>query len=144
MIVIDQQHRGQVRPVLGQPLRDHDLHVQLVRKRTGFTDPENHTTTWHYDANQDLDRVTDADGNLTTNVYDADNELTQVKRADSPQTTLTTDYNPDGTVLDQKDGKGSGHPELSVRQPGPRDHGHGRPEQRHDLRIRRLRPHSTE
>ena len=76
-------------------------------QRTGLTDPENHTTSWHYDPNQNLDRVTDSDGNLTTNVYDADNELTQVKRADSPQTTLTTDYNPDGTVLDQKDGKGN-------------------------------------
>jgi RHS repeat-associated protein len=76
-------------------------------QQTGLTDPENHTTIWHYDPNQNLDRVTDADGNLTTNVYDADNELTQVKRSDSPQTTLTTDYNPDGTVLDQKDGKGN-------------------------------------
>jgi len=76
-------------------------------QRTGLTDPENHTTSWHYDPNQNLDRVTDADNNLTTNVYDADNELIQVKRADSPQTTLTTDYNADGTVLDQKDGKGN-------------------------------------
>jgi RHS repeat-associated protein len=74
-------------------------------QRTGLTDPENHTTSWHYDPNQNLDRVTDANNNVTTNVYDADNELTQVKRADSPQTTLTTDYNSDGTVLDQKDGK---------------------------------------
>jgi RHS repeat-associated protein len=74
-------------------------------QRTGLTDPENHTTSWHYDPNQNLDRVTDADGNITTNVYDADNELIQVKRADSPQTILTTDYNSDGTVLDQKDGK---------------------------------------
>jgi RHS repeat-associated protein len=76
-------------------------------QRTGLTDPENHTTTWHYDANQNLDQVTDADNNLTTNIYDADNELTQVKRADSPQTVLITDYNPDGTILDQKDGKGN-------------------------------------
>jgi RHS repeat-associated protein len=74
--------------------------------RTGLSDPLGHSTTWHYDPNQNLDRVTDADGNVTTNVYDADNELTQIKRADSPQTTLVTDYNPDGTVLDQKDGKG--------------------------------------
>jgi RHS repeat-associated protein len=74
-------------------------------QRTGLTDPENHTTTWHYDSNRNMDQVTDADGNLTTNVYDADNELTQVKRADSPQTTLTTEYNLDGTVADQKDGK---------------------------------------
>jgi len=76
-------------------------------QQTGLTDPENHTTTWHYDSNQNLDKITDADNNITTNVYDADNELTQVKRADSPQTTVTTDYNPDGTVLDQKDGKGN-------------------------------------
>ncbi len=76
-------------------------------QRTGLTDPENHSTIWHYDPNQNLDRVTDADNNLTTNVYDANNELTQVKRADSPQTTLVTDYNADGTVLDQKDGKGN-------------------------------------
>ncbi|TMC54270.1 MAG: DNRLRE domain-containing protein [Chloroflexi bacterium] len=76
-------------------------------QRTGLTDPDNHTTNWHYDPNQNLDRITDADGNLTTNVYDADNELTQVKRADLPQTTLVTDYNPDGTVLDKKDGKGN-------------------------------------
>ncbi len=76
-------------------------------QRTGLTDPGNHITMWHYDPNQNLDKVTDADGNLTTNVYDADNELTQVKRADSPQTTLLTDYNPDSTVLDQKDGKGN-------------------------------------
>jgi RHS repeat-associated protein len=75
--------------------------------RTGLTDPLNHTTSWHYDPNQNLDRLTDADGNVTTNVYDADNELTQVKRADSPQTTLVTDYNADGTILDQKDGKGN-------------------------------------
>ena len=74
-------------------------------QRTGLTDAENHTTTWHYDPNLNLDKVIDADNNLTTNVYDADNELTQVKRADSPQTTLTTDYNADGTVQDQKDGK---------------------------------------
>jgi len=74
-------------------------------QRTGLTDPENHTTTWHYDPNQNLDQLTDADANITTNVYDADNELTQAKRADSPQTTLTTDYNLDGTVSDQKDGK---------------------------------------
>jgi RHS repeat-associated protein len=76
-------------------------------QRTGLTDPLGHSTTWHYDPNQNLDRATDADGNVTTNVYDADNELTTVKRADSPQTTVVTDFNPDGTVLDQKDGKGN-------------------------------------
>jgi RHS repeat-associated protein len=76
-------------------------------QRLTMTDPENQTTTWHYDPNQNTDKVTDADNNLTTNVYDADNELIQVKRADSPQTILATDYNADGTVLDQKDGRGN-------------------------------------
>jgi RHS repeat-associated protein len=75
--------------------------------RTSVTDPLNGKTTYHYDPNQNLDAVTDADSNVTTNVYDLDNELTQVKRADSPQTNVTTDYNADGTVLDQKDGKGN-------------------------------------
>jgi RHS repeat-associated protein len=76
-------------------------------QRTGVTDPLGHLTTRHFDPNQNLDQVTDADNNVTTNVYDADNELTQVKRADSPQTVLVTDYNANGTVLDQKDGKGN-------------------------------------
>jgi YD repeat-containing protein len=66
-----------------------------------------HVTTYHYDPNQNPDQVTDANGSVSSNVYDADNELTQAKRADSPQTTLTTDYNADGTLLDEKDGKGN-------------------------------------
>jgi RHS repeat-associated protein len=75
--------------------------------RLTATDPLTHRVTYHYDADQNLDQMTDADGNVATFVYDADNELTQKKRADSPQTMLTTDYNPDGTVLNQKDGKGN-------------------------------------
>jgi RHS repeat-associated protein len=75
--------------------------------QTSLMDPLSHQTVYHYDPNQNLDRVTDASSNTTTNVYDADNELIQVKRADSPQTVLVTDYNTDGTVLDQKDGKGN-------------------------------------
>jgi RHS repeat-associated protein len=74
---------------------------------TTTTDPLNHTTTRHYDADQNLDTFTDGNNNLTTYVYDLANQLTQTKRADSPQTTLATDYNADGTVLDQKDGKGN-------------------------------------
>ncbi len=74
---------------------------------TTQTDPLGHGTTRHYDADQNMDTFTDGDGNLTTYVYDVANEQTQIKRADTPQTTLTTDYNPDGTVLDQKDGKNS-------------------------------------
>lgn len=72
---------------------------------TTQSDPLGHSTVRHYDADQNMDTLTDGDGNLTTYVYDLANQQTQVKRADTPQTTLTTDYNADGTVLDQKDGK---------------------------------------
>jgi RHS repeat-associated protein len=72
---------------------------------TTTTDPLTHATVRHYDADQNLDTLTDADGNLSKYVYDLANQQTQVKRADTPQTILTTDYNPDGTVLAQKDGK---------------------------------------
>jgi len=74
---------------------------------TTQTDPLSHGTARHYDADQNLDTFTDGDGNVTTNVYDVANQQTQIKRADTPQTTLTTDYNADGTLLDQKDGKGN-------------------------------------
>jgi RHS repeat-associated protein len=67
------------------------------------TDPLGHVTANHYDANRNLTSTRDADGNTTTYVYDLENERTQVLRADA--TILRTDYNPDGTVLDQKDGK---------------------------------------
>ena len=69
------------------------------------TDPLSHSLTKHYDADRNVDKVTDADGNVTSYVYDLANKLTQTKRADSPQTTMTTDYNADGTVAAQKDGK---------------------------------------
>ena len=69
------------------------------------TDPLAHVTTNQYDASRNLTSVQDADNNTTTYVYDAANQQTQVNRADG--TTLTTDYNADGTVLDQKDGKGN-------------------------------------
>ena len=71
------------------------------------TDPLGHATTYGYDADRHKTSVKDGDGNTTTSVYDLANELTQTERADSPQTTLTTDYNADGTVADQKDGKGN-------------------------------------
>jgi RHS repeat-associated protein len=67
------------------------------------TDPLGHVTANHYDANRTLTSTTDADGNPTTYVYDLENERTQIIRADG--TILRTDYNPDGTVLDQKDGE---------------------------------------
>jgi RHS repeat-associated protein len=75
--------------------------------RLTVTDPLSHKVTYRYDANQNLTQTTDPDNNVTTTVYDADNEPTQSKRADSPQTTVLTDYNADGTVLDEKDGKGN-------------------------------------
>jgi RHS repeat-associated protein len=75
--------------------------------RLTATDPLSHKTTYHFDPNQNPDKVTDPDGNITTKVYDLDNELTQVKRADSPQTSVITDYNADGTISDEKDGKGN-------------------------------------
>jgi RHS repeat-associated protein len=75
--------------------------------RISITDPLNHQTVYRYDPNQNLDRITDPNLNIITKVYNFDNELIQVKRADSPQTILVTDYNTDGTVLAQKDGKGN-------------------------------------
>jgi RHS repeat-associated protein len=71
------------------------------------TDPVAHVTTYGYDADRNVTTLKDGTGNLTTYVFDAANQQTQVKRADTPQTTVTTDYNLDGTVLDQKDGKGN-------------------------------------
>jgi RHS repeat-associated protein len=70
---------------------------------TTVTDPLGHQTIRHYDADQNLDSFTDGDGNKTTYIYDFANQQTQVQRPDT--TTLTTDYNLDGTVQDQKDGK---------------------------------------
>ena len=70
---------------------------------TTTTDPLSHQSIRHYDADQNLDWFQDGDGNKTTYVYDLANQQTQIQRPDT--TTLTTDYNADGTVLDQKDGK---------------------------------------
>ena len=68
------------------------------------TDPLGHTTKNHYDADRNLTSTQDPDGNPPTSYkYDLANEPTQTIRAD--QTMRQTDYNPDGTVLDQKDGK---------------------------------------
>ena len=70
-----------------------------------LTDPLAHTTKYSYDADRNLVSLTDGDNNLTSYVYDLDNERTQIKRADSPQTTLITNYNSDGTINYQEDGK---------------------------------------
>jgi RHS repeat-associated protein len=82
---------------------EHDAFGNL----TTALDPLGHQTVRHYDSDQNRDQSRDANGNLTIYVYDLANQLTQAKRADIPQTTLVTNYNPDGTVLDQRDGKGN-------------------------------------
>jgi YD repeat-containing protein len=69
------------------------------------TDPLGHVTASHYDADRNLTSATDFNGNTTAHAFDLANQETVVTRAD--HTTLRTDYNPDGTVLDEKDGKGN-------------------------------------
>jgi len=70
-----------------------------------LTDPLGHTVAHTYDADRNLTSTTDAVGNPTTYVFDLANEQTDIRRADG--TDLHTDYNLDGTALDQKDGKGN-------------------------------------
>jgi len=69
------------------------------------TDPLLHTTTYKYDGNRNLTKVIDPNNHTTIYGYDLDNEQTIISRADN--SVLTTDFNPDGTMLDQKDGKNS-------------------------------------
>jgi YD repeat-containing protein len=69
------------------------------------TDPLGHATSYGYDADRNRVSQIDGTGNLTRATYDLDNELTVTTRAD--QTVTKTDYNPDGTVHDQVDGKGN-------------------------------------
>jgi len=81
------------------------------------TDPLGHVTKNTYDADGNL--LTFQDGNQSGNTcqtsgsnrectaytWDLDDEQTTVTRADG--TTLITDFNADGTVADQKDGRGN-------------------------------------
>jgi RHS repeat-associated protein len=69
------------------------------------TDPLNHVTTYGYDGDRNRTSMKDATGHLTSYVFDVANQQTQIHRADG--TTTATDYNLDGTTLDQKDGKGT-------------------------------------
>ena len=69
------------------------------------TDPLGNVTASHYDLDRNLTSSKDADGNTTAYVFDLANELTDVNRADATHT--HTDYNADGTVMDQKDAKGN-------------------------------------
>jgi RHS repeat-associated protein len=70
-----------------------------------ITDPLGHITANHYDADRNITSTTDSDGNTTSYTFDLANEQSVTTRAD--QTTTRTDYNLDGTVLDEKDGKGN-------------------------------------
>jgi len=81
----------------------------------GITDPLGHTTTYTYDANRNVTSTRDGDANVTTNAYDLDNELcwtlpgaaSSNTCASPPANARVTDYNLDGSVHDQKDGKGN-------------------------------------
>jgi YD repeat-containing protein len=70
---------------------------------TKTTDPLNHFALRSYDKNQNPILSVDPNNNSTTYVYDLANEPIQVKRADG--TVTATDYNLDGTIRVQKDGK---------------------------------------
>lgn len=69
------------------------------------TDPLSHVVTKTYDVDGNLATSEDPNGNTTSYTYDVANELITTTRPDT--TTTVTDYNDDGTVLDQKDGKGT-------------------------------------
>lgn len=79
------------------------------------TDPLGHTTSYTNDANRNRTSITDGDGNTTTYAYDYANErcwtlpggTSSNGCASPPANARVTDYNADGTVKDQKDGKGN-------------------------------------
>jgi RHS repeat-associated protein len=66
------------------------------------TTPTAHRAVRHYDANGNLDSTTDGSGNTTTYTYDAADQLLTVTRPDT--TTLRNDYWPDGSLHHQYDG----------------------------------------
>ena len=67
--------------------------------------PNQHQAVSTYDADRNLALSTDGDSHTTSYAYDAADELTVTTRPDA--TTLKTDYNGDGTVKDQVDGGGN-------------------------------------
>jgi YD repeat-containing protein len=80
-----------------------------------ITDPLGHATQYTYDANRNKLTLQDGDGNTTTYAYDLANGLCWTLPGGTAPSTCSsvptngrvTDYNPDGTVADQKDGKGN-------------------------------------
>jgi RHS repeat-associated protein len=68
------------------------------------TDPLHHAATNTYDANGNLASTTDPSGHKTTYTYDRDNERTVTTRSDA--TTLTNTYDANGNVVGQTDGAG--------------------------------------
>lgn len=69
-----------------------------------ITDPLGHTTSTSYDLDRNVTGTVDGNNNPTTYLYDLANEQTDAIRADHSD--VHTDYNPDGTILDEKDAAG--------------------------------------
>lgn len=69
------------------------------------TDPLNGRTTFDYDANRNHVASTDPNLNKTTYIYNVFDDLTTIERPDG--TTLKTGYNKNGRVVSQTDGGGN-------------------------------------
>lgn len=68
------------------------------------TDPDGNSTTYTYDANNNLLSSTDANGSTSTYIYDADRKVTSVTDAAGNTTTYT--YNSYGQVTSMTDSQG--------------------------------------
>ena len=69
-----------------------------------MADPLGHTTSYFYDLDHNLYRVTDAKGQRSTATINAAGETTKVVRADLSE--IQADYWPDGAVKEIRDGAG--------------------------------------
>jgi RHS repeat-associated protein len=81
--------------------------VNFLGTPTMTTDPLGHQAVRVYDADYNVVQVTDGNGNVTTYDYDNAGEQTVTHRADAGHSTTQTQYNADGTVLAEIDGKGN-------------------------------------